>query len=134
MIWYTVYRAEDDAVLAIGTAQMCAKAFGWTVSNLRSMISKVKSKSNRSYAIVVEDLEAGTCVVYGDDNCAGKIGRPRKVDYNLVADLYYAKVCDADIARTLHVNPGTIWEWRTRMGLPPIGKRGRRKRADKLTA
>lgn len=134
MIWYTVYRAEDDTVLAIGTARMCANALGWTESNLRSMISKVKSKRNRSYAIVVEDLEARTCVVYGDDNCAGKIGRPRKVDYSLVADLYYARMCDADIARTLHVNPGTIWEWRTRMGLPPIGKRGRRKRADKLTA
>ena len=123
-VWYTVYEAPDKLIV-IGFGKECAAYMGMSMNCFRSIVSKVKSGRNKAYCIVVEDLEAGTYAVYGGDNTGELRGRPRKVDYDLVADLYYSGMCDADIARKLGINQGTVWEWRTKKGLPPIGKRGR---------
>ena len=123
--WFTVYEAYRDRLVVIGYARECAAFMGCTVKSFRELVSRVKSGKVKSHCIVVEDLEAGTYAVYGGDNTGELRGRPRKVDYDLVADLYYSGMCDADIARKLGINQGTVWEWRTKKGLPPIGKRGR---------
>lgn len=123
-VWYTVYEAPDKLVV-IGFGKECAAYMGCSLNSFHCLVSRVKSGRNKAYCIVVEDLDAGTYAVYGGDNTGELRGRPRKVDYDLVAGLYYSGMCDADIARTLNINPGTVWEWRTKKGLPPIGKRGR---------
>lgn len=70
--WYTVYRAVDDEVVALGTGAMCAKGLGWTLETFYSIVSKVKFGKNRAYTIVVENPKTRTYVVYGADNCRGQ--------------------------------------------------------------
>lgn len=66
-LWYTIYDADTDDLIACGSARDCANIMGTSVSNIHSLISRVKSGYNRKYTIVREDLAEGTYEVYNPD-------------------------------------------------------------------
>lgn len=123
--WYTVYAAYRDQLIVIGNARECAAFMGCTVNSFQSMVSKVKSGKNKAYCVVVEDLDAATYAVYGGDNTGELRGRPKMVDDYLAEQLYAAGLSDPDIAKQLGVDPGTVWTWRKRNGIPANVRRGR---------
>jgi len=126
--WYTVYEAYQDKLVVIGSALECAAYLGCSVNSFQSMVSKVKSGRNRSYCVVVEDLEAGTYAVYGGENTGELRGRHCSFDDSYAGDLYAAGYNDTDIGRMLSVDPRTIWKWRKNNGLPSVS-RGRPRKA-----
>ena len=73
-VWFTIYKADDDTVLAFGDKQTCAKMMETTLAGLNWVIHKVKVGKLRCYTIVIEDLDSGTYTVYGGENR----GRPYK--------------------------------------------------------
>lgn len=129
--WYTVYKAKGDELLAIGTAKECAAYLGWTLSTFYSILSRVKSRKNRTYCFAVENLKTGGYWVYGSENTGQLRGRPRKFDVEAAKTLYRAGINDANIAKRVGVSPATIWSWRKEHGLPPNRGQGRpRMKAD----
>lgn len=66
--WYTVYEAERDELVVIGSARECAAYLGCRVGSFLSMVSKVKSGKNKSYCVVVENLSSGGYMVHGAGN------------------------------------------------------------------
>lgn len=41
----------------------------------------------------------------------------KRIDYDVMRFLYRAGCRDIDIARRMHCNPSTVWDWRQRNGL-----------------
>ena len=41
----------------------------------------------------------------------------KRIDYDVMRVLYMAGCRDIDIARRMHCNPSTVWDWRNRHGL-----------------
>lgn len=120
--WYTVYEAEQDRLVIIGSAKECAAYLGRTVNAFQSMVSKVKSGKNKAYCVVVEDLATGS---YAVGNTGELRGRPKLLDDGIAFEMYAAGASDADIARRLGVDHRTVWTWRKKEGLPPNAHRGR---------
>lgn len=124
-VWYTVYEACCDRLIVIGYARECAAYMGCSVNGFQSIVSKVKSGKNKAYCVVVEDLEAGTYAVYGNDNNGELRGRPKTVDDYLAGELYAAGLSDSDIAQQIGVDHRTIYTWRKKNNLPSNVQRGR---------
>ena len=55
-MYYTVYLAEDDRIVAFGTSKDCASMLGMTVSSFHSTVSHVKKGINKRYEIYEEPL------------------------------------------------------------------------------
>lgn len=56
-MYYTVYDARTDEVLAFGNIAQCASRLGTSSQTMRSIISKVRHGKLKRYAVVVEDLD-----------------------------------------------------------------------------
>ena len=120
-MWWTVYDAGTDNVLACGRTSECAKAMGKNEGNFVSMISKVRNGKVRCYVIVREDLETGEIVTYGAENA----GRPRKgfcrmdkEDLKTVKMLWEHGFDDHRIAERVGTSAAAIHKFRERNGLP----------------
>lgn len=127
-MWYTVYEANMDKLVVIGSAEECSVYMGLTLGSFYSFISRVKNGIIKTHTIAVEDLKKNTYTVYGKDN-TGRITRGPTIDYEMVERLYVSGVPDADICRKMNIAPERVWYWRKKNNLPAIGKRGRKKKA-----
>jgi len=56
-MYYTVYDARTDEVLAFGNIVQCADRLGTSAQTMRSIISKVRRGKLKRYSVVVEDLD-----------------------------------------------------------------------------
>jgi hypothetical protein len=57
-MYYTVYDARTDDVLAFGNAAQCAVMLGCASSQtFHSIVSKVQHGKHKKYSVVVEDLD-----------------------------------------------------------------------------
>lgn len=57
-MYYTVYNARTDDVLAFGNAAQCAVMLGYANSQtFHSIVSKVQHGKQKKYSVVVEDLD-----------------------------------------------------------------------------
>lgn len=57
-MYYTVYDARTDDVLAFGNAAQCAVMLGYASSQtFHSIVSKVQHGKHKKYSVVVEDLD-----------------------------------------------------------------------------
>lgn len=63
-LWYTIYDAATDDLLAIGFARDCGRILGISTGSVNSLISRVKTGKNKKYTIVRENLAEGTYEVY----------------------------------------------------------------------
>ena len=54
-VYYTVYLAKTDEVVAYGTSAECAKQMGKTINGFHSLVSKNRSGKHHKYIIVVDD-------------------------------------------------------------------------------
>lgn len=73
-IWYTIYAAHSDEVLAYGDPATCARMLGISTADVHSLVSNTRNGRLRCYAIVREDLNAHTCEIFGE----GNRGRPKR--------------------------------------------------------
>ncbi len=57
-MYYTVYDARTDDVLAFGNAVQCAAMLGCaSYQTFHSIVSKVQHGKHKKYSVVVEDLD-----------------------------------------------------------------------------
>lgn len=131
MNWYTLYRAEDDEILAIGRNYECAARMGIKQSEFPHFIWGIKNGKNRKYIVVIEDIESveedelsNGIVVYGEGNQEYQKTYTRKLDTEKAMDLYYQGLNDREIAKKCRVEKSSIYIWRKKNNLPPRAKRG----------
>lgn len=67
-IWYTIYAAHSDELLAYGSPVTCARMMGIPVGDIYSLVSRTRSGRTKCYTIVWEDLDAHTCKIFGEGN------------------------------------------------------------------
>lgn len=67
-VWYTIYDAATDDLLACGTTRDCARILDMTPASVQSIISRVRHGKDKTRTIVKEDLSKGTYEVYGAGN------------------------------------------------------------------
>lgn len=117
-MWWTVYDAGTDDVLACGRTMECARAMGKSKDTFVSTVSKVRNGKVRCYVIVREDLETGEIVTYGAENT----GRQRKgfcrMDGDKVRRLHEAGLNDQRAAERMGTSPAAVQAYRKRNGLP----------------
>lgn len=54
-LFYMVYRAKDDKIMATGTARECAKQLGLhSVDCFHSLVSKSRKGVTKKYEVIVE--------------------------------------------------------------------------------
>ena len=60
-LWYTVWRAETDEVVALGDARACAAQLGISYPTFRSLVSReqrMRRRGQQRYEILAERLTA----------------------------------------------------------------------------
>lgn len=60
-LWYTVWRAETDEVVALGDARDCAAQLGISYPTFRSLVSheqRIRRRGQQRYDILAERLTA----------------------------------------------------------------------------
>lgn len=126
--WYTIYEAYMDKLVVIGTAKECASYMGISLTSFYEFVSRVKNGVVKTHTIAIEDPDCEKSYrVYGENN-TGRITRGPTIDYEAVEELYGIGMSDADISRRLDIAPERVWYWRKKNNLPPLGKRGRKKK------
>lgn len=57
MIWYTVYLAATEEVVASGTGPQCAKALGMTLSSFYCAVDRTQRGRQNKYVFYKENLK-----------------------------------------------------------------------------
>lgn len=126
MTWYTVYKANDDAVAACGDAKDCAKALGITLSSFRCMICRSRKGLTKRYTVLVEELDTDGETIRDYTLKAGA-PTPRRgagFDRGMFRRHYDEGLNDYEISAATGAAQTTVWNWRTKEGLPANGIRG----------
>lgn len=55
-VWYTVWNAKTDEVLAFGDGPTCARTMGITHQAFLSIVSRVGNGQNKKYVILKEKI------------------------------------------------------------------------------
>lgn len=113
-IWYTIYAADDDKLLAYGDVKTCGRMLGKTTQKVHELISDTKSGRIKSYTVVREDLDQNTYEVFGEDN-RGRNGAKRSKQ---MLELYRKGYNDVEIAEQMGTTPSKVKWWRNYRHLP----------------
>ena len=55
-LYYTIYLADEDTIVAFGDSTHCAKMLGMTLPSFYSMITRVSRGTNKKYEYYAEPL------------------------------------------------------------------------------
>lgn len=63
---YYVYRTSDDALIAYGSARICAKTMGISIASFYSAVSRARTGKRKGYEFLIEPM--GGCDTDDRDN------------------------------------------------------------------
>ena len=78
MLFYVVYHAKSDHILALGSDRECAETLGVPVKQFRNFVSKAKMGLIVTRVVTVEDTETGVFVTYSGKRPPVSRGRRRR--------------------------------------------------------
>lgn len=56
-LYYTLYLASTDEIVAFGTARNCARMLGMTVARFHQLISRIRTGRNKKFEFYAEPVD-----------------------------------------------------------------------------